>query len=536
MSNPATENTSSADANHWPWPPDRWTRRIKGVEQILEESIALANDQLQEREEAVKRLPQEPNDQSNAPKGDYYLLPESYQKGVLSYLEKPDSELTRIEMGVGMLKNLEIFLSGLQEASKTPEAPERSSKVPGVIDELQKLFKESARGIFSQSYIYSQLLSHISTDINIVQQALFQRRLDPVENQTTHQGYVLQVGGVLANAALQKVKSSGLLSTHVVPLTYLQNRIDIRLIPYYDVVLISIPYGVMNSDCKWLATDYLAIPHEIGHYLFWWGKIPDGSESEKSNTLMAPDAVQQISIEKKDKRPIIRETLERTTAAEPKWVKTWLEEMFADAVSCLIAGPVSIIGFQELMTSSSPELLQKHFHDDHAHPFPSLRPLIQTALLRKLNHFEKAAAALDKNWNSWVAENWPGLDDPLQHIYSVGDGELLRGDQIIAYLSRTGGPLDQILGTLTALRPENETNCWTGNQSLAEMYHTFTSGDFLKSISVETTVPSRASDSMSTRAMRLEESQVINIGRDSRLMEIFKGWSTEGPHGNDPGI
>jgi hypothetical protein len=474
----------------WPWAEDGWTQRIDGIEAILEESISIAKNIEEERKNALGRS------------GDYGLLPQTYQDGELGDFLKElfakDSELERIQLCLGMLEGMQGFL----EQVKT---------------DLTNLLANSDLGVFSKGFIYSQLLSRISTDINIAQQALFQRRLGSSGNtastgkQITHQGYVLQVASLITSAALSRVRMSGLVPLLVMPLTYLQDRIDIRLIPYYDVAILSIPYGAMNSTCDRLATDYLAIPHEIGHYMYWWGEFVPGHGTGA--------------------RPI-RDFLEAGTENEPEWVKTWLEEMFADAVGCLIAGPVSVLGFQELLTSSSPYELLKHFHNDHAHPFPSLRPFIQSAILRKLNRFDSAADKLDENWQRWVAENWPGLQNPLQQIYLVGERNLLRGDEIVAHLSREGGPLDQILNTLVSLWPVHEIRCWTGDDDLETMYETFISGKFMEKVEIESADLPEISMSSFIRGQRMAQEN----DRKLSLREFFAGWDTEGPNSGDGGI
>jgi hypothetical protein len=189
------------------------------------------------------------------------------------------------------------------------------------------------------------------------------------------------------------------------------------------------------------------------------------------------------------------------------------------------------LGFQELMTSSSPDMLAGHDHDDHAHPFPSLRPLIQSAILRKTGHFDTAVAELDATWKEWVAANWPGLADPLAHQYTLSEGVTMSGAAILAHLSRPNGPLDKVLDVLA---PINNGDCWTSNQSPARLYDSFSSGKFLLPED-ETAVPPQRSDSRTIREKRM--AGLIEGGsRDDRLVEIFKGWSTEGPESSNSGL
>jgi hypothetical protein len=124
--------------------------------------------------------------------------------------------------------------------------------------------------------------------------------------------------------------------------------------------------------------DLLAIPHEVGHFLFWNGLAPavDGARPAPiNNTLLAPPAKQT----------------ERITG--------WEEEIFADIISCLIGGPLTALSIQDLMRGET----GARFFDDHGtHPLPAIRPLLYTYILDKYLKMQNAAPALERRWKDQV--------------------------------------------------------------------------------------------------------------------------------------
>ena len=60
-----------------------------------------------------------------------------------------------------------------------------------------------------------------------------------------------------------------------VALTYLQKSYETRVIPYAEVCLIGIPFTSVR-----LTEDLLAIPHEVGHYVFWNSHLKDQNGQE----------------------------------------------------------------------------------------------------------------------------------------------------------------------------------------------------------------------------------------------------------------
>jgi len=143
-------------------------------------------------------------------------------------------------------------------------------------------------------------------------------------------------------------------------LTYFHKSPLIRLIPYANMALIGIPFtSVMCSR------DLLAIPHEVGHYVFWHGKdIRDQSlvDDAPENPIFY-GVTEKVNKGTKTDIGIIKETA----------LYNWQEEIFADVYGSQIAGPLIALDFQDYQLRNAPEDFKK---DDGEHPTPAYRPNI----------------------------------------------------------------------------------------------------------------------------------------------------------------
>jgi hypothetical protein len=429
--------------------------------------------------------------------------------------------------------------------------------IENTFERLQKLSRQ--RGIasnkFSLNYIYRTLLDQISIDLNIIHQALQQRRLITEKDRKplyTHQGFVLFIADLLASHAIAHAVQAGALPAETTVLTYLRNSIDVRLVPYHDVILLGIPYSTLNINPiklggNWFATDYLAIPHEMGHHLFWYGHVP-GSDKMILDALIEKLGLQE-TVPAGDGAELI-DKLEKTN-----WIVRWLEEIFADAYGCLIAGPISILSFQEMLTDSH------HEDDNHKngvriipeeaqHPVPELRPLIQSKILRQaelMQDREKSGAIsnqLDTNWKEWVAQNW-GDANLLDQMYRFeGSGEERSGQDIMDAL---GSVISAILSTLEETVRIKETQPWIMYcDSLRALYEEFTSGKFISQLIVAAKpekIPGNTAVSHSRRKnttllptnWELKAKNPVRLTKNMVREILFHGWSTEGPEGSHPG-
>ncbi len=177
-------------------------------------------------------------------------------------------------------------------------------------------------------------------------------------------------------------------------ISYFLKSPSIRVVPYANTALIGVP---QTAICK--PRDLLAIPHEIGHYVYWHGLIKTSSdmESEPKTELVSMYLEKNI--------PDVRYD----------WAERWLEEIFADIYGSMVAGPVLALSFQELHLQQSQSAF---FEDDGDHPPPILRPNI---------YAKGVHLAGCKNWAKLLAKRWneagpgsKGYRDRLKKIPKKG--------------------------------------------------------------------------------------------------------------------
>lgn len=202
---------------------------------------------------------------------------------------------------------------------------------------------------YPKEHVMHATLDQIVYDMSLFQQAAGQR-------QKKHLRPTLEKADKLAQLAINVAIENNLLKETGV-ITYFDKSPNIRLIPYAPIALISIPY-----TCIDVAQDLLAIPHEVGHYVY----------------RHSPGLISQLH-EQIDLHPM---------------VLNWLEEIFCDVYGTLVAGPVIGLDFEDLLLTAS---YSEFITDDGNHPVPAIRPYTYITTLKQL-HFTQAADALEQKW------------------------------------------------------------------------------------------------------------------------------------------
>lgn len=205
-------------------------------------------------------------------------------------------------------------------------------------------------------HVLRATLDQVAFDMNTIQR-IFDQRQQPNLQDT------LEKADKLAQVALNVAVNSKLLPQCGV-LAYFNKSANIRLIPYAPIALIGIPFTTTKA-----AIDFLAIPHEVGHYVYHH----------------APGLAAQLHA----RIPLY-----------PNWINHWIEEIFADVYGTLVAGPVSGLSFQEILLDNAQE---KFVADDGIHPPDAIRPYIHSITLRQLG-YQQAADALDAAWDNHLAQ------------------------------------------------------------------------------------------------------------------------------------
>ena len=218
------------------------------------------------------------------------------------------------------------------------------------------------------------MLDQASYDLTAVQLAVDQR----VDGSSAMQA-ALSKADALAQDALALASRAQLMKP-AVAVTYFNKDTNIRVIPYAPVALLGLPFTCINTP-----QDFLAIPHEVGHYVF----------RHAPGLAAALEALLLPSL--------------------PSWGSGWLEEIFADVYGTLVAGPVIALDFQDLLLDNPISYLKE---DDGEHPADAVRPFIYIRLLQELG-YKKAAPALQRRWQQALAER----GKPQSVTLSDGSGE-----------------------------------------------------------------------------------------------------------------
>lgn len=449
---------------------------------------------------------------------------------------------TQIDLSLKLLHSLRIFIT--QAFNTFLEQYDESDR--------------DADDAFKQRFIMRFLLFQGSLDLNIIQQLVHQRHYI-VENNTpklSFQNKNLLLADGLATMALSPLINAGYLPTTTNVMCYLEKNVRIRLVPYDDTVLIRIAAtSFWKRGGETPSEDLLAILHEIGHHLYWNGKVP--GSAQYIYQLLA-DKMKMVGIH------------------NPKdWRRRWLEEIFADAYALLQGGPVVVYNFQEMLAEDLPN----HFKEDvDKHPIPEIRPLIQAKLLGKYQNdsgnplYSAIHDQLDQAWQETIGK------DPLQQTYHIHHHhEPMTGQEILQTLDGLLDKIAEVLQPLYSAIISNEDaftrqpGIWSKdsvkNNELHALYTQFAHAATAKHIQKETIwgtffantetahleiaaigetddailrfLSERFSSTPKTFDERVEEltGKKPSEHTDDDWIDIFlsRGWSTEGPDADPTG-
>lgn len=240
--------------------------------------------------------------------------------------------------------------------------------------------------IFRPGFVLETVLSQVAYDLNVIEHAINQRRrLEP--EKMTKQGLTLALADQCGMGVIERFVDSGFLPENTKLVSYLGENIRTRLVPYDETILLRVAFASLHKGHK-PTRDFLAIHHEIGHHVYWNGRIP---QTDTPIFEALQDALKKHGIYSRN------------------WRLHWLEEMFADAVALLLGGPVVVLDFQDMLVDDMPH----HFKSDtDKHPIPAIRPLLQTQILRSITDqageavYHRTPKMLDEHWE----DQWVGKD------------------------------------------------------------------------------------------------------------------------------
>lgn len=278
----------------------------------------------------------------------------------------------------------------------------------------------------------------IAGDIEIVQRAIVQRVHEVDDNgryQPSMQASALQITDMLALMALKPFQHLLPSNAEITPITFFSQETHIRSLPYCDdVVLIGIRYDQVLQDLAAPDTpppfELLAIPHEIGHYVY-----------QRANIEAKSVDVDQIIKDEFSKAPLTSEASEDAVSdfeavAEKlplanKRYRKWCEEIFSDICGCIVAGPLVALSLLSILVARTAEANK---NEDGEHPTGALRPYILQEILLQLNKinaakypFKDAAQDIVATWKTNQKDVDQQVPADIQKIISVFVRILLAG-------------------------------------------------------------------------------------------------------------
>jgi len=285
----------------------------------------------------------------------------------------------------------------------------------------------------SAEYVFGTITHQIANDLVVLQRIQEQRNAadekpDPLMHDTLTKAdrlaYIAlrQLVPFLPNQAINSV------------LCYFHLFAHTRVLPYAPVALIGIPMSATR-----VKRDLLAIPHELGHYLYWHGDI--SSFINTTNASIRFNVIEKLS-------PPISQTQNSTGAETPMssgslptqaaqllsqhhWLKSWAEEFFADVVSCLLAGPISALYLQDMLLQTRNDWM---YMDDGIYPIAAIRPLIHSETFKTLFPASPLGSQLETRWMTKLQERGiasaafypyvhPFTNAGIPYIHSTANGQ-----------------------------------------------------------------------------------------------------------------
>jgi hypothetical protein len=227
-----------------------------------------------------------------------------------------------------------------------------------------------------------------------------------------------------------------------------------RIFPYAPMTMIGVPLTAAS-----VARDFLMIPHEVAHYIFWHGQKDDIFLYDHLDRAFTTNEVE----------------------LNPS-VLAWTEEIFADALSVLIAGPVMALSIQDIML----EAVGSGFdYDNGIHPIPRIRPYIHLHVLSKMSNMATIHGQLMSRWQCLES----GRPMQIDGVVSLRSPSPTPAFPYFWLLEKTYSPVtiteaiaqvERVVDLILALFPDNLKNgeqVWIKDQNIDQLYPAF--ADFL---------------------------------------------------------
>jgi hypothetical protein len=312
----------------------------------------------------------------------------------------------------------------------------------------------------TSTYALNLVLNQVGFDLNIIQQAIYQRLVF---------GDLLRKADGLAALFLQPAVELGLFQpdSNVKPskteprepkpviLTYLNKAPTIRMMPYSPIALVSLPADTTEfmdidnaSENIYAALRVLALAHEVGHLTFWKGYLARPED----------DATGKFA-------SFLNRHLRREGASH--YIADGVEEMLADVYGALVVG---LPMFYTAQSGAISRQRERYFAANSRYMvIPELRPSIYHATLKKqLGISAESISTAEKAWNGLLAKYY-GNGSALGGYHAPKTVEVEAGQYRISYLTAKAETVDAVEKILHLLG--NEPTKRVNLRALAQSVH-----------------------------------------------------------------
>ncbi len=280
---------------------------------------------------------------------------------------------------------------------------------------------------YPEELVYRATLDQIAFDLEVVQKAFTQslrvgNSPEALKAIRLADKYVAFLLNLVDTPDESRRETAPQLINKTAAVTYMGKSFQARIVPYAPVALIGVPTTIVHSldyDTKGMlcldengepypedfsgekichdaqgvpnprlnVRDFLAISHEVGHYIFRHGAIKVGTRD-----MSVSRAVYNL------------------TPSLPAWLDDWVEEIFSDVFAAVTAGGAAGETAREIQLDNDPARLLAY---DAHYPFGALRPYIYSDVLHLIDHTIETDSgdllAPEKIWTGQVLERlWTG--------------------------------------------------------------------------------------------------------------------------------
>jgi hypothetical protein len=310
-------------------------------------------------------------------------------------------------------QSFELLMDGFYEKQTYKFLPITEPEAPGfAVQNMKGGEPKGRRYTLPKENILNYTLNQIGYDLEMLHYVIEQLGLEleallqqsnPESDKSLQQfNETLRRADRLAWSALRPVLQP---SSDMTVVTYFQRNMTVRILPYAPIALIGIPISCLTTP-----QDLLAIPHEVGHFIYWQTLVEERfNANHQQMRFVGPQLAPSPALTRHQLRSHINSVLKENVHNLPGDYQGWLEEVFADAYGCWIAGPLAGRTAQFLQMCRPEE---EFLYNDGHYPTPVLRPLIYAALLGEFGHGE-AAENLANLWKHHLQSTWKLSDEEL---------------------------------------------------------------------------------------------------------------------------